>query len=61
MTEIPKTCKKCSAVYLQGLLSQQGDLLKVDKENLGLYLQPNFVYKMILIKYYSYYTLYFTK
>lgn len=43
MTEIPKTCKQCSAVYLQGLLSQQGDLLKVDKENLGLYLQPNFV------------------
>lgn len=57
MTEIPKTCKQCSAVYLQGLLSQQGDLLKVDKENLGLYLQP----KMILIKYYSYYTLYFTR
>lgn len=43
MTEMPKTCKQCSAVYLQGLLSQQGDLLKVDKENLGLYLQPNFV------------------
>lgn len=60
MTEIPKTCKQCSAVYLQGLLSQQGDLLKVDKENLGLYLQP-ILYKMILIKYYSYYTLYFTK
>lgn len=38
-----QTCKQCSAVYLQGLLSQQGDLLKVDKENLGLYLQPNFV------------------
>lgn len=43
MTEIPKTCKQCSAVYLQGLLSQQSDLLKIDKENLGLYLQPNFV------------------
>lgn len=43
MTEIPKTCKQCPAVYLQGLLSQQGDLLKVDKEILGLYLQPIFV------------------
>lgn len=56
----PKTCKQCSAVYLQGLVSQQADLLKVDKEN-RVSTCNQILYKMILIKYYSNYTLNFTK
>lgn len=56
----PKTCKQCSAVYLQRLVSQQADLLKVDKEN-RVSTCNQILYKMILIKYYSNYTLNFTK
>lgn len=54
-----KTSKQCSAVYLQRLVSQQADLLKVDEEN-RVSTCNQILYKMILIKYYSNYTLNFT-